>query len=272
MSWIALRITPQSNRDGVIAALFDSGSQGVHEDGESVVTHFAGDAPLAEIERAVRIADPAAEISVTPSLDVDYSEWRATVGVHRIGQLVIAPPWLAGVEDPARTIIIDPAMAFGTGEHQSTRGVIRLMQGVIRSGDFVADLGAGSAVLSIAAVKLGASRVAAIELDHDSIANAEENVDANGVADRIEVIEGDASLLLPLIAPVRVVLANIISSVIIPLLPAMKAALTPDGKAIIAGMVVDERPAMERALSDRGWRIERDDVEDAWWSARIAPR
>jgi ribosomal protein L11 methyltransferase len=272
LSWIALRITPQSNRDGVIAALFDSGSQGVHEDGASIVTHFAADTPIAEIERAVRIADPGAEISVTPSLDVDYSEWRASVAVHRIGQLVIAPPWLADAEDPVRTIVIDPAMAFGTGEHQSTRGAMRLMQGVIRTGDFVADLGAGSAVLSIAAVKLGASRVAAIELDHDSIANAEQNIATNGVAHRIEVIEGDAALLLPLIAPVRVVLANIISSVIIPLLPVMRAALKPNGKAIIAGLILDERPQMERALSDGGWRIERDDVEDAWWSARIAPR
>jgi ribosomal protein L11 methyltransferase len=127
-------------------------------------------------------------------------------------------------------------------------------------------------VLSIAAAKLGASRVAAIELDHDSIANAESNIEVNAVADRVEVIEGDASLLLPLIAPVRVVLANIISSVIVPLLPTMRAALTSDGKAIIGGMVVDERPVMKRALSDGGWRVEREDLEDAWWSARIAPR
>jgi len=272
LSWIALRITPQSNRDGVIAALFDSGSQGVQEDGATVVTHFADDASVADIERAVKEADPAAEISVSQSVDVDYSEWRAAVGVHRIGKLIIAPPWLADAEDSARTIIIDPAMAFGTGEHQSTRGVMRLMQNVIRPGDFVADLGAGSAVLSIAAAKLGATRVAAIELDRDSIGNAEQNVATNGVSERVDVVEGDAGLLLPLIAPVRVVLANIISSVIIPLLPVMRAALTVDGKAIIAGIVVDERPMMERALGEGGWRIERDDVEDVWWSALIVPR
>ncbi len=272
MTWIALRITPQSNRDGVIAALFNCGSEGVQEDGPAVVTHFSAGAPLEEIQRAVRDADPAAEISISPSQEVDYSDWRASVGVHRVGELVIAPPWLARGEDPLRTIVIDPAMAFGTGEHQSTRGAMRLMQSVIKRGDFVADLGAGSAILSIAAARLGASRIAAIEIDHDSISNAEANVEVNGVADRVEIIEGDASLLLPLIAPVRVVLANIISSVIIPLLPSMRAALTSDGKAIIAGMVVDERPLMMRALTDGGWRVEREDVEDTWWSARIAPR
>jgi ribosomal protein L11 methyltransferase len=272
LSWIALRITPQSNRDGVIAALFDSGSQGVQEDGASVVTHFAPDSPIREIERAVRRADPDAEISITTAINVDYSEWRASVGIQKVGQLVIAPPWLADAADPARTIVIDPAMAFGTGEHQSTRGAMRLMQGVVQPGDLVADLGAGSAVLSIAAAKLGARRVAAIELDHDSIANAEENVSTNGVGDSVEVIEGDAALLLPLIAPVRLVLANIISSVIIPLLPAMRAALTSNGEAILAGLVVDERPLMERALAEGGWHVEREDVEDSWWSLLIAPR
>jgi hypothetical protein len=71
---------------------------------------------------------------------------------------------------------------------------------VVRPGDVVADLGAGSAVLAIAAAKLGAARVAAIEFDPDAIENAEDNVRRNGVADRVTVIEGDATVLLPLVA------------------------------------------------------------------------
>ena len=128
-------------------------------------------------------------------------------------------------------------MAFGTGEHPTTRGAMRLMQGVIRPGDVVADLGAGSAVLSIAAIKLGAARVAAVEIDHDSIGNAEENARTNSVSKRVEVIEGDAMTLLPLLAPVRVVIANIISSVIIAMLPLMRSSLAKDGQAIVAGDV-----------------------------------
>ncbi|MDP9201711.1 MAG: hypothetical protein M3P26_07230, partial [Gemmatimonadota bacterium] len=64
MSWIALRITPGSNRDGVIAALFEAGSEGVQEDGACVVTHFPGDAPIGAIREAVIGADPRADISV----------------------------------------------------------------------------------------------------------------------------------------------------------------------------------------------------------------
>ena len=272
MNWISLRITPESNRDGVIAALFESGSQGVQEDGASVVTHFPAGARIHEIRDAVLAADPGADIAIADSPDTDYSEWRASVSLHQVGGLVVAPPWLASGLDPETTVIVDPVMAFGTGEHPSTRGAMRLMQGVIRPGDVVADLGAGSAVLSIAAVKLGAARVAAVEIDHDAIGNAEENVRANSVSERVEVIEGDATTLLPLLAPVRVAIANIISSVIIPLLPVMRSSLASGGQAILAGILAEERDAMLKVLGAGGWAIEREDTEDVWWSVQIAPR
>ena len=284
MTWIALRITPDANRDGVIAVLFKAGSQGVQEDGASVVTHFPRSTGIDAILESVIAADPRADIAVSDAPETDYSQWRASVSAHRLGNLVVAPPWLGAELDPESTVFIDPAMAFGTGEHPTTRGVIRLMQGtglnaavsdgapVVRLGDRVADLGAGSAVLSIAAAKLGAARVTAIEIDRDAIGNAEENIEANGVSDRVEIIEGDAGTLLPLLAPVRVVLANIISSVLIPLLPVIRRSLDAGGQAILAGILLVERADLVRALDADGWKIEREDTEDVWWSVQIAPR
>jgi ribosomal protein L11 methyltransferase len=270
VSWIALRITPDANRDGVIAALFASGSQGVLEDGASLVTHFPPDAEVDAIRSGVLSADPRAEFSIGTAPAADYSQWRASVSAHRIGDMVIAPPWLAADFDPATTIIVDPAMAFGTGEHATTRSVVLLMQGIVRKGDVVADLGAGSAVLSIAAAKLGAARVAAIELDHDAIENAEENLAMNQVSDGVEVIEGDASTLLPLLAPVRLILANIVSSVLIPLLPIVRSSLTPDGQAILSGILTQERDTLTTALDAAGLAIEREVTEDQWWTVQIA--
>jgi ribosomal protein L11 methyltransferase len=187
-----------------------------------------------------------------------------------VGSLTVAPPWLAAGCDPARTIVIDPAMAFGTGEHETTRGALRLLAHVVRPGDVVADLGAGSAVLAIAAAKLGAARVAAIEMDPDAIGNAEANVIRNGVADRVRVIEGFAQVLLPLVAPVRVVTANIISSVVIELLPAIMNALADGGQAILSGILRDERDAMLAVLHESGWRVGREDAEGEWWSTIVA--
>ena len=273
MSWTTVRVRPGISRDAVVAALFELGSQGVHEDGEHIVTHFDSDLAIASITAGVLHADPDAEISVSPLPDTDWAEsWKKGLGAHVLGRLTIAPPWLAHGLDRETTIVIEPEMAFGTGEHPTTRGVVRLMQSVIRRGDRVADLGAGSAVLAIAAARLGAASVAAIESDPDAIRNAEENVARNGVAGQVRVIEGDALVLLPLVAPVRVVLANIISSVIVQLLPAIADALEPGGELIVSGILADERDDMRDVLGVAGWRVLEEDEEDVWWSARAVRR
>jgi ribosomal protein L11 methyltransferase len=268
--WYAVRVRPAANPEGVIAALFAAGSQGIQEVGDRLVTHFPPETDVERLRARIADADSRADVEVGAADPTDWTEaWKDRIGVQELGDLTIAPPWLASELDPARTIVIDPGMAFGTGEHATTRGVVRLMQGVIRPGDVVADLGAGSAVLAIAAAKLGASRVAAVEVDADAIANAEENVSRNGVADRVRVIEGDAWDILPLLAPVRVVLANIISSVLTDLLPAIAGALAPDGRAILSGILYEERTHMLEVLAAGGWRVEREDCEELWWSASI---
>ena len=273
MTWLSVRVRPGESPDAALAALFDIGSEGVHETAGELVTHFPGDTDELMVRAAVLAADPHAQVVTRIIPAVDWSEeWKRGVGAHELGPLTIVPPWLAEGRDPATTIVIEPEMAFGTGEHQTTRGVVRLLPSVIRAGDRVADLGAGSAVLAIAAAKLGARHVAAIELDHDSIANAEQNVARNGVSDRVTVIEGDAGVLLPLIAPVRVVLANIISSVLLDLLPTIADALTPDGEAVLSGILVEERAMMLDALATSDWTLLGEDTEGAWWSARIARR
>jgi len=274
---IRLAVTPSGAgmRDALSAALFGAGCLGLHEDGDALVTvatSSAEDAALVDaLVRAVRGADAAARVEVSELPDVDWSqEWRTRIGAHAVGALTIVPPWLAAGRDTATTIVIEPQMAFGTGEHQTTRCMVRLMQGVIRAGDMVADLGAGSAVLAIAAIKLGAARVAAIEMDHDAIANAELNVAQNGAAGRVTVLEGSAALLLPLVAPVRVVLANIISSVLVELLPAIAEAVPAGGAAILSGILVTEREGMlEIIATDGHWLVVSEEREGDWWAVSL---
>jgi ribosomal protein L11 methyltransferase len=271
--WISMRVTPGVARDAILAALFAGGAQGVQELGDDLITQLATDAEVAAVSRAVLEVSADARIVLAPLPDVDWSEqWKRGIRAQVLGDLVITPPWLADGFDPARAIVIEPAMAFGTGEHATTRGVVRLLAAAIRPGDRVADLGAGSAVLAIAAAKLGASHVAAIELDPDALSNAEENVRRNGVADRVIVIEGDAGLLLPLVAPVDLVTANIISSVLVELLPTIADALSAGGRAILSGILASERDDMLGTLDATGWRVDAEDHEDEWWSATIVRR
>ncbi len=271
--WITVRVHPGSKPDDVMAALFDAGAQGVQEIAGTYVTHVDDAETANALLCAALAASDDARVDTEPLPDVDWTEkWKSGIRAQSLGGLTVAPPWLAEGLDPAKSIIIEPAMAFGTGEHPTTRGVVRLLQRVMKPGARVADLCAGSAVLAIAAAKLGAGQVAAIEIDPDAIGNAEENVERNGVADRVRVIEGDASLLLPLVAPVDIILANIISSVLLDLLPTFALALAEDCHAILSGMLFAEREEMLSAFTDAGWTLLAEDHEDAWWSATIARR
>jgi ribosomal protein L11 methyltransferase len=270
--WTSVRVRTPGNRTAVIDALFEIGAEGIQELDEDILTHFR-DIDRSRVNAALHRADARAtiEYAATPALDWSAA-WRSMITAHRVGSLVVTPPWLASEFSESQRVVIEPAMAFGTGEHESTRGVLRLMQHVVRAGDVVADLGAGSAVLAIAAAKLGARKVMAIELDPDAIGNAEANVAANGAAATVSVIQGDALALLQLVAPVRVVLANIISSVLKELLPVIADALTPDGVAIISGILAEETSEMQLALQSAGWSIQQTDEEGIWWSATLTRR
>ena len=271
-SWVALHVEAPEGvvRDRVIQMLMEGGAGAVQELGSALQTHLIAGAPLDALCSAVTAA--GATVRRTDLGEVDWgAQWVTRVGVQRIGRIAVAPPWMRGdIADSEIPIVIEPAMAFGTGEHETTRGVLALMQNLVEPDMLVADLGSGSGVLAIAAAKLGADRVVAIEMDPDAIGNALENVERNGVSPRVTVLQGDAAALLPLVAPVSLVLANIISSVIIELSPIISRALPSGGKAVIGGILVTERDHLLASLSADGWTLESELREGEWWSSVIA--
>ncbi len=270
MSWRGLRIKPSAAPDEIIQALFDAGAIAVQEDAGDIVTHFPPDANLERIVISVSAADPGAQVIISDTPDISVSSLHGTVSVQKLGKITIAPPWDAPNIDSPGLVVIDPAMGFGTGEHPTTRGVIRLMQKVIRPGDTVADLGAGSAILAIAAAKLGASRVYAVENDEQAIGNAEENVAGNQVGEMVSVIEGDAGVLLPLIGPVSLVLANIISSVLLQVMPVIHSGVAAGGHAILSGILYSERGEIISSATAAGFTVVEEDAEGEWWSVLLS--
>ena len=267
-----LAVTPSApaRREAVSAALFAAGAGGLLEDGAALIAVFADAEEARGARRAAMAVDAGAAVAQESFEPGDYlTAWREGVRAHRVGSLVIAPPWLAGAHDAACTIVIDPGTGFGTGEHETTRLTLSLLQRVVRPGDVVADVGCGSGVIAIAAARLGAARVAAIENDHEAVVNAEGNIALNPVAGVVTLVEADAAAVLPLLAPLRVIAANIIATVLIELFGVFDSALTPDGDLIVGGILLDERDGFVESARHAGWRVVRDQSEGAWWGAHL---
>jgi ribosomal protein L11 methyltransferase len=275
MTWWAVDVAADAtDRDRASTWLVGRTGQAVEERADGVLVGFVPDQ-----DSALEVAEAAAAafgdrlaVSLREVEAVDWSvRWRDGIGIRRVGRLALVPSWLTAPEDAATSVIIDPEMAFGTGEHGSTRAALALLEQTVRPDDFVLDLGSGSGILAIAAVRLGARGAVGIEVDPEALPVAERNAVRNEVASRVRFLEGDAEELAPLLAPADLVVSNILRGPNLRLLPAIRAALRPGGVVIFAGMEVAEAPLFRPELVAAGF-LPRAEVEDAGWWAIAAER
>ena len=116
--------------------------------------------------------------------EVDDEDWAARSQAHltrvTVGRITVAPPWDATPPADGALVIVYPSTGFGTGHHESTRLCLRLLQQVELTGRRAVDLGTGSGVLALAAWRLGASDIEALDYDEDAVVNARENLRLNG--------------------------------------------------------------------------------------------
>src|SRR5918998_6444283 len=170
-------------------------------------------------------------------------ERRDGLSPRRFGRLTVVPSWLPeAASSDDHTVVLDPETAFGSGEHGSTRAALTLLEQLLQSGHRVLDLGSGSGILAIAAVKLGAARAIGIEIDPEANEVATRNAERNGVSGRVKFLEGDAGVLAPLAGPAEVILSNILRAANTALLPTIPGTLAAGGVAIFSGMERDEAP------------------------------
>ena len=189
--------------------------------------------------------------------------WKAYFKPIRVGEHFLIKPTWEPVNPLEGDIILelDPGMAFGTGTHATTTLCLRALEGVVKPGQRVFDLGTGSGILAIAAAKLGA-KVDAVDLDSVAIRVAQENVDLNRVNDRVQVVRGDLGTVLT--GQADVVIANIIADVILILLPDLKRILHPDGEFLASGIIENRAEDVAEGLMEAGFEIvER--LEDSGW-------
>jgi ribosomal protein L11 methyltransferase len=282
-AWVVVRVKSASDElAGLLAeGLVACGGTAVEEQGDELVTWFEGTGDSAEF--AARLKQELGRILGTEPPQLTFEDmpdqdwlalWRAGLGPRRVGErIIVAPTWSeveAGCDDIV--IRIDPQMAFGTGEHASTRGVLRLLQREVAPGARVLDVGAGSAILAIAAARLGAALVVAVESDAEAMENAAENIARSGTSDQVTLLCAlvDESFLAEYgSGAFDGIVANVLSGVLAPLLPAFHGALAGRGWAILSGILIEEAPLMREAASDAGFAIEAEDAEEQWWSVLL---
>ena len=275
MSWIALEVnTAPESRGRLGAWLVEQTGQAIEERDDGTLVAYAGTTEAAGmLDRALR-GYAESPVTVVHRLvpDVDWStSWRDGIIVRQFGRLTLSPTWLAESAGGGPRVILDPETAFGSGEHGSTRAALTLLDRHVKPGDRVLDLGSGSGILSIAAVKLGAAWAVGVEVDEESIPVAERNAEHNGVTDQVQFIHGDAADVAPLFAPVDLVLSNILRVVNVALLPEVVASLRPGGIAIFSGMEEPEEPLFLPELAAAGFSVV-DEARDAGWWAVAARR
>lgn len=192
------------------------------------------------------------------------NEWKQYFHVTHIGEtLVIKPTWEEYATKAGEYIIeIDPGMAFGTGTHHTTCMCMERLEKVLRPGMEVFDVGTGSGILAIAAAKLGAETVKAVDIDATAVRVAAENIAANGLTERINVKQGD--LLQGTEGQADVIIANIIADIIIMLLEDVPGKLKTGGIFLASGIIEERQNDVAAAAAKAGLCVEAVDTKGGW--------
>lgn len=207
---------------------------------------------------------PLPEAQYRTIQEADWAEaWKEHYHPIAIGKkLIIVPAWLESPERDRIAVRMDPGMAFGTGTHPSTQLCLELLESRTRSGEPVIDVGCGSGILSVAALKLGASHALAVDIDRQAVPVTLENAAENGVAGQVEAGIGSVIEILNGKFSIRqapLVLANILAPIIIRLLDDGLANLvSTGGELIISGILAAQwedangTSVLRQALKDHG--------------------
>lgn len=200
--------------------------------------------------RAAQAACPELSLSEREMDEEDWANaWKRYFTATRVGRrLVIKPTWEPYSLRPRDVVIeLDPGMAFGTGDHPTTRACLRALERLVRPGDRVLDLGTGSGILAIAAAKLGAGAVLALDLDAMAVEAARANCVSNGVSAVVTVVQGSLEALRAGGSPpVDLALANLTSQLHLELAAALLEAVRPGGHVVAAGVGA---PALRQVAS-----------------------
>jgi ribosomal protein L11 methyltransferase len=254
----------QEQREILIPTMVELGCEGFQETDFSLLcyldkSHWNNDKYQFfkdQLKNILRTVFPNASISFREIVEKDWNEeWERTIQPIEIGnRLVIKPSWCQYSNVDNRIIIhIDPKMSFGTGYHETTRLTLIMIEKYLTAGYSVLDVGTGTGILAIAAVKLGARAAVGIDNDEWSIENANDNIITNQVSDRITITTKQLNEFLS--SSFDLVTANLTLNTNIELLQQFSKVLKPNGILLLSGLLQKDEDKMLRHLNEKNFRV-----------------
>jgi len=213
---------------------------------------------------------PVGELRVRSVEESDWAEaWKRDYRPQRIGRVVIVPSWLEEPIAPQEVALrLDPGMAFGTGLHPTTRGCLALLQAITPMPSRVLDVGSGSGILALAALRLGAQRADCLDTDPVAVEATLANAAANGLADQVIATAGTLSSQ-PAGEPYPLVLANLVAAVLIELAEPLARHVAPGGTLLASGIIEGRADEVLAALASAGFVVDERLDDGEWVSLRM---
>lgn len=264
MDWAQITVTTsQEASEAVANCLFEMNATGVefkeNADNINLIAYYPLDDRVGARMQKLRdflVELPTWNIQPAPAtIDLKHIKsekwaeaWKAAFPPQRIGKRIhITPTWHDTPHNEMDIVIqLDPGMAFGTGYHPTTRLSLELLEPTVEQHHEVADIGTGSGILTIAAIKLGAKQVDAIELDPTAIPVAAANFQTNNVTPHVRLSEGDG--LKKVARKYHLIIANILTKAILPIIPDCATRLYPAGIVIFSGILETELEQVQSVL------------------------
>ena len=282
MRWVRVSVeTSRESADALSNLLLEMNSGGVQVEDEnshrvSITAYFPPDdmvgervskiTALLQNLREMNVDVGAGRVTMESVDEQDWSEsWKEFFKPLPIGErILVYPSWEDVSGFPSRDILIEiePGMAFGTGGHSTTKLCLELLESVLEGGERVADMGAGSGILSIAAVKLGASEVVAVDVDERATAVARENSQRNDVGERIHVICGEG--LSAVEGKYDLIVSNISTKIILSMIPDFRSYLNDGGRLILSGILGSEASEVRNGLENSGLMVLETRCDEEW--------
>ncbi|HEX6727415.1 MAG TPA: 50S ribosomal protein L11 methyltransferase [Nitrospira sp.] len=277
--WVDVCIRGSLDTGELLSRLDDPTVQGAWEDGGEIHLYWAEDQwnpeRLASVHAALSdliLSSSEHSLSVTRVPAQDWNDaWARSVKPLQIGRLVIRPSWEPIALGPNDIeIVLDSKQAFGTGHHATTRMLLIWLQEVIRGGEQILDVGAGSAILAMAAVKLGAASAIGIEIDSVAVDCARGYVMQNGLKDRVDILCGTlADLSQERRHTADLVLANLDRQTVLDLADDLACSALQGASIMVSGILVEQQAEIVDRFSSLGFACLERREEDGWTALKF---